>query len=148
MEKETKPSSSFMADFLTRAQAVCGGTADAPQLCEASSAGSRGCTGPRCWVHAGNTRAMGPRHGKGKAERWDMGRVAMDMPCMLFHARQPLQGGHVVPAEPRRPVSWLLNPCSQPEPPRTAQAQPGAAFPHFFPLPPSSPLHGPGVVSH
>lgn len=61
MEKETKPSSSFMADFLSRAQAVCGGTADAPQLCEASGAGSRGCTGPRCWVHAGDTRAMGPR---------------------------------------------------------------------------------------
>lgn len=40
----------------------------------------------------------------------------------------------MVPAEPRRPVSRLLNPCSQPEPPRTAQAQPGAAFPLFFPF--------------
>lgn len=52
MEKETKPSSSFMADFLTHAWAVCGGTADAPRLCGAGGAGSSvGSSGPTAGVH-------------------------------------------------------------------------------------------------
>lgn len=61
MGKETKPSSSFTADFLTRAGAVCSVPDDAPWLCESGSAGSGGCVRPRCRVSAGDTGAKGPR---------------------------------------------------------------------------------------
>lgn len=136
MEKETKPSSSFMADFLTCARAVCGGTADAPQLCEAGGAGSGGCAGPHCRANAGDTRAKGPRRrralGRGKQGTGTRGR--WPWACRVrSSAHIDLPEEDTVPAEPRHPVSRLLNPCPQPERPRTAQAQLVAAFPLFSP---------------
>lgn len=114
MEKETKPSSSFMADFLTRAQAVCGGSADAPQLCEADGAGSGGCAGPRRRVNVGDTRAKGPRRrralGRGKAGHRDARRVAVDMPCVLPHPHGPPRGGRdpCGASAPRAPAAGSL----------------------------------------
>lgn len=53
MGKETKPSSSFTADFLTRAGAVCSVPDDAPWLCE--SGWERGLCQTllpgQCWGH-------------------------------------------------------------------------------------------------
>jgi len=146
MEKETKPSSSFMADFLTRAQAVCSNTADGPQLC---GAGSGGCAGPHSQVNAGDTRVKGPRR------RRALGRGKQDMRARggwpwawrgHSSAHIDLHKEDVVPAEPQHPASRLLNPCPQPEPPGTAQPQLGAAFPLFFPSTIPAP-HGPAVVS-
>lgn len=141
MEKETNPSSCFVADFLTRVQAVCGGTADAARLCEAggagSGAGSRGCAGPRCWVSAGDTGAKGARRGRalGRGKQGMGTRGGWPWACHACSSTHiDLPEEDAVPAEPRHPVSRPLDPCPQPEPPLgTAQAQLGTARPLFSP---------------
>lgn len=159
MEKETNPSSCFVADFLTRVQAVCGGTADAARLCEAGGAGSDagsgarsgGCAGPRCWVSAGDTGAKGARRGRalGRGKQGMGTRGGWPWACHACSSTHiDLPEEDAVPAEPRHPVSRPLDPCPQPEPPRRQRRHSRGLRVPSFPLPPSSSLHGPGVVSH
>lgn len=76
MEKETKPSSSFMVDFLTRAWAVCSSSADALGLC------SRTLLQVNAWDMGGK----GLRHRKALG-RGKQGSGTRDGLPWAFHAR-------------------------------------------------------------